>query len=45
MTIREAVQQALKKKIGSPIDRVKNTYLTRLWLEDDDEGFPRQGGV
>ena len=28
--IREAVQQALKKEMGSPIDRIKNTYVTTL---------------
>ena len=49
--IREAVQQALRREIGSPIERIKHTYVTTLWLDDDDEaedadataGFPRQG--
>ena len=50
-TIRDAVRRALDKEIGSPIERIKNTYVTTLWLDDADEpddvdatsGFPRQG--
>ena len=50
-TIREAVRRALDKEIGSPIERIKNTYVTTLWLDDADEpddadatsGFTRQG--